>query len=105
VTLDLAAAARILPLPASCGLQHYIKASTDNAFKFCAALQKLALTYSLQYAEYMQENMQEYMQKMTKSMQNNMQNMFKFECYLVYCDILQHILLILHIAICPIRPR
>jgi hypothetical protein len=52
VTLDRAAAARMLPLPASCGLQNHIKASTHNAFKFGTALQKLALTYLLQYAEY-----------------------------------------------------
>ncbi len=54
VTLDRAAAARMLPLPASCGfkLQDQIQASTHNAFKFGTALQKLALTYFLQYAEY-----------------------------------------------------
>ncbi len=52
VTLDRAAAARMLPLPASCGLQNHIKASTHNDFKFGTALQKLALTYLLQYAEY-----------------------------------------------------
>jgi hypothetical protein len=47
-----AAAARMLPLPASCGLPNHIKAFTHNAFKFGTALQKLALTYLLQYAEY-----------------------------------------------------
>ena len=58
MTLDRAAAARMLPLPASessgcqCRLQDQIKASTHNAFKFSTALQKLALTYLLQYAEY-----------------------------------------------------
>jgi hypothetical protein len=56
VTLDRAAAARMLPLPASCGLQNQIKASTHNAFKpeFGIALQKLALTYLLQYAEHLE---------------------------------------------------
>jgi hypothetical protein len=49
-TLDRAAAARMRPLPASCGLQKHIQASTHNAFKFGTALQKLALTYLLQYA-------------------------------------------------------
>jgi hypothetical protein len=67
VTLDHAAAARMLPLPASCGLQSHIKASTThNAFKFGtgtrAALQKRALTYLLQYTE----NIQEIMQNMTQ---------------------------------------
>jgi hypothetical protein len=38
-------------LPASCGLQNHIKAATHNAFKFGTALQKLALTCLLQYAE------------------------------------------------------
>ncbi len=52
VTLDRTAAARMLPLPAACGLQHHIKASTHTTFKFGTALQKLALTYLLQYAEY-----------------------------------------------------
>jgi hypothetical protein len=52
VTLDCTAAARMLPLSASCGLQNHIKASTHNAFKFGTALQKPALTYLLQYAEY-----------------------------------------------------
>jgi hypothetical protein len=33
-------------------LQNHIKASTHNAFKFGTALQKLDLTYLLQYAEY-----------------------------------------------------
>ncbi len=54
VTLDRAAAALMLLLPACCGLQKHIKASTHNAFKpeFGTALQtrKLALrlTYLLQ---------------------------------------------------------
>ncbi len=56
VTLDSAAAERMLPLPASCGLQNLIKASTHNAFKFGTALQKPALTYLLQYAEYARKN-------------------------------------------------
>jgi hypothetical protein len=38
VTLDHAAAARMLPLPVSCGLQKHFKASTHNAFKFTMAL-------------------------------------------------------------------
>jgi hypothetical protein len=40
-TLDRAVAARMLLLPASCGLQNHIKASAHNAFKFGTALQKL----------------------------------------------------------------
>jgi hypothetical protein len=61
VTLDRAAAARTLPLPASCGLQkHHIKASSHNAFKFGTALQKLALTYLLQYAEYARKYAKKY---------------------------------------------
>ncbi len=51
VTLDRAAAAQVLPLPASYGLKKHIKASTHNAFKFGTALQKLVLTYLPQYAE------------------------------------------------------
>jgi hypothetical protein len=52
VILDSTAAARTRPLPAFCGLQKHIKASTHNAFKFGTAQQKLALTNLLQYAEY-----------------------------------------------------
>ena len=60
VTLDRAAAAPMLPLHASCGLQDQIKASTHNAFKFGTALQKLALTYLLQYAEYARKYARKY---------------------------------------------
>jgi hypothetical protein len=38
VTLDHAAAAQMLPLPASCGLQKRIQASAYNAFKLCMTL-------------------------------------------------------------------
>ncbi len=48
------------PLPASCGLQNHIKASTHNAFKFGTELQKLALTYLLQYAEYARKYARKY---------------------------------------------
>ncbi len=50
----------MLPLPASCGLKNHIKASTHNAFKFGTALQKLALTYLLQYAEYARKYARKY---------------------------------------------
>jgi len=60
VTLHRAAAARMLPLPASCGSQNHIKASTHNAFKSGTALQKLALTYLLQYAEYARKYARKY---------------------------------------------
>ncbi len=60
VTPDRAAAARMLPLPASCGLKSHIKASAHNAFKFGTALQKLALTYLLQYAEYARKYARKY---------------------------------------------
>ena len=60
VTLDRAAAARMLPLPASCGLQDQIKASIHNASKFGTALQKLALIYLLQYAEYARKYARKY---------------------------------------------
>ncbi len=49
-----------LRLPASCGLQNHIKYSTHNAFKFGTALQKLALTYLLQYAEYARKYARKY---------------------------------------------
>ncbi len=64
---DCAAAARMLPLPASCGLQNHIKASTHNAFKFGTALQKLALTYLLQYAEYARKYARKYAEYDRKS--------------------------------------
>jgi hypothetical protein len=60
VKLDRAAAARMLPLPVTCGLQNHIKASTHNTFKFGTALQKLALTYLLQYAEYARKYARKY---------------------------------------------
>ncbi len=101
VTFDRAAPARMLPLPASCGLQNHIKASTHNAFKFGTALQKLALTYLLQYAEYARKYARKYAeydkkyaeydkkyQNMTRNMQNNMQNMtknmFKYAQYVIW---------------------
>ena len=43
-----------------CGLQDQIKESTHNAFKFGTALQKLALTYLLQYAEYARKYARKY---------------------------------------------
>jgi hypothetical protein len=58
--IDQDAAARMRPLPASCGLQNHIKASTHNAFKFGTELQKLALTYLLQYAEYARKYARKY---------------------------------------------
>ncbi len=60
VTLYRAAAARMLPLPASCGLQNHIKASTHNAVKFGTALQKVALIHLLQYAEYTRKYARKY---------------------------------------------
>ena len=57
---DQDAAARTRPLPASCELQNHIKASTHNAFKSGTALQKLALTYLLQYAEYARKYARKY---------------------------------------------
>jgi hypothetical protein len=41
-------------------LQDQIKESTHNAFKFGTALQKLALTYLLQYAEYARKYARKY---------------------------------------------
>jgi hypothetical protein len=57
---DQDAAARTRPLPASCELQNHIKASTHNAFTSGTALQKLALTYLLQYAEYARKYARKY---------------------------------------------
>jgi hypothetical protein len=51
VTLDHATAARMLPLPASCGLQKHIKASTHKAFKFCIQYAE----YARKYAEYVRK--------------------------------------------------
>jgi hypothetical protein len=42
------------------GLQKHIEASTHNAFKFGTALQKLALTYLLQYSEYAKKYAKKY---------------------------------------------
>ncbi len=110
VTLDRATAARMLPLPASCGLQNHIKASTHNAFKFGTALQKLALTYLLQHAEYARKYARKYAEHDQKYAEQYANYDKKYVqicsiCNLVYCDILQHFLHILHIAICPICPR
>ncbi len=126
MTLDRAAAARMLPLPASCGLQNHITASSHNAFKFGTALQKLALTYLLQYAEYARKYARKYAEYdkkyagYDKKYAEIQQNMTKYAkqyaeydkiyvhicsiCNLVYCDILRHISHI-HIAIYPICPR
>ncbi len=105
VTLDRTAAARMLPLPVSCGLQNHIKASTHNAFKFGTALQKLALTCLLQYAEYARKYAgydKKYAEQYAKYDKEYVQ--ICSICNLVYCDIFQHFLHILHIAICPICP-
>ncbi len=91
VTLDRAAAARMLPLPASCGLQNlnHIKASesTHNAFKFGTALQKPALTYCLNMQN-MPENMQESTQdsEMTKNMQNIIKKYAEYDKKLEYAE-------------------
>ena len=113
VTPDRAAVARMLPLPASCGLQNHIKASTHNAFKFGTALQKLALTYLLEYAEYAKKYAEynkknaEYDKKYAEQYEKNDKKYVQIcsICTLVYCDILLPIFHILHIAICPICPR
>jgi hypothetical protein len=44
----------------ACGLQNHIKVSTHHTFKFGTALQKLALTYLLQYAEYARKYARKY---------------------------------------------
>ncbi len=108
LTLDRAAAARMLPLTVSRGLQNHIKASTYNAFKFHYA--EHARKYARKYADSLQ-NMTKYMQNMTKKYAKQYAKYDKKYvqilsiCNLVYCDILQHILHILHIAICPVCPR
>jgi hypothetical protein len=99
-----AAAALILPLPDSCGLQYQIKESTHNAFKFGTALQKLALTYLLQYAEYARKYARkyaEYDQKSAEYDQKYAEQYAKYDqkyvqicliCNLIYCDILMLVL-------------
>ncbi len=103
VTLDRAAAALMLPLPASCGLQNHINASTysqrfpvwpctaEPGFDLFASICRICRKIFRKICRIWQK-----ICSMTKNMQKNMQNMtknmFKYDKYVVryiatYCDI------------------